>query len=818
MLSGQEVYVQKGNGVYENDLQPTATIIGKIVDSVTGTPLEFSTITLYTQKDSLVVTGGISDAKGQFSIETRQRYFFLKIEFLAYRPRTIDKIELSSGQNRLDLGAIELVPDIEMLGEVKVRAEKSSIVMSLDKRILNVGKDLASGGGTAEDILRNVPGVSFDIDGNISLRNGGSVRILLDGKPSLLIGGDNSNGLRQIQAQMIDFIEIITNPSARYEAEGMAGIINIVLKKNQNKGLNGSINASIGNPENYGLGVNINYHKNKTNWFAGIGGWYVSRPGTGSFRNQFYNLETLDSTIFSNMDRTHERRSSPSYFKFGADFHLNPKNILMTSFSYRRSQHNNSSELIYKDAYGSPDNIFLITQRQENETEKEDGLKYLLTYKKLFLRKGHHLTTDIRYENRTQKEDSVYDETYFDDKNTQMDTTDFNQLSNEKEGNRRIGIKLDYVQPVRKEGKFEGGFQSSFRTITNNYRVREMVNNIEIPDPYFTNSLNYKEVIHALYANFGNKINKFSFQLGLRVEYSDVETKLLVANEINPREYANLFPSTFLTYELPAENAIQLSYSRRIKRPGFADLNPFFTLIDRRNIFRGNPNIEPELTDSYELGHIKYWEKGSLSSTFYFRKTDAVIKRIQRVDENFPDRTITQAENLDFKRNFGLELIYSFSPNKWWRLNGDANFYHSRSEGTYQYAGKEVFVGGQSFSMTAKTSSRFNFWKIVNAQLTLNYIAQRTTTQGVNKSMIALDFASSIDILKNNGTVTFSISDLFNTRRRRSISKDPSFISEDNFLWQSRAILLSFNYRFNQVKKPSHIYSYPLDEDDDENF
>ena len=811
-------HAQNGNAARESDRSPTTTIIGKIVDGSTATPLEFGTITLYSQEDSLIITGGISDVKGKFLIETNNKSFFIKVEFIAYKAKTIDKIELKREGALLDLGTIKLVPDIEMLGEVSVRAEKSSIIMSLDKRVFNVGKDLTSRGGTAEDILRNVPGVAVDIDGNLTLRSAGTVRVLLDGKPSLLISGDHSNGLRQIQANMIEHIEVVTNPSARYEAEGMAGIINIVLKKNKRKGLNGSVNTNVGVPDNYGLGVNINYKKNKLNWFTGIGGWYVNRPGTGSFRNQFYNLENPDSTIFSSMDRTHERQSMPIYFKIGADYEFNAKNILMTSFSYRRSNHNNSSELIYEDAYGNPDNIFLITQRQENETENEAGLKYFLTYKKLFSRKGHYLITDVRYEDRTQKEVSFYDEMYFKKGNIQMDTSDLNQLSNEEEGNRRLGIRLDYVQSFKEEGKFEGGFQSSFRTITNDYRVRELVDEIEIPDPYFTNNLDYNEHIHAVYANFGNKINKFSFQFGLRAEYSDVKTRLLVTKETNPRKYTNLFPSTFFTYDLPDNNAIQLSYSRRIQRPSFIDLNPFFTLIDRRNIFRGNPNVDPELTDSYELGHVKYWEKGSLSSILYFRKTDAVIKRIQRVDENFPDRTITQAENLDFKRNYGLELIYSFSPNKWWQVNGDVNFYHSLSQGTYLYAGQAIFVGGESFSMTAKTSSRITLWKKVITQATFNYAAPRTTTQGVNKSMLALDFAASMDLLKNNGTVTLSINDIFNTRRRRSVSEDLTFISEDNFLWQSRSVLLSFNYRFNQLKKRNDIYSYPVEEENDETF
>lgn len=808
------VKLAHGKGMSETKI----IIVGEIIDKETKEPLEFSSIIFYTKKDSVVIAGGISDDKGKFSIEVNQTAFFIKVEFIGYGSKIISEINLKNGQQVLDLGTIELEPSVETMEAVEIRVAKSSVMLRLDKRVFNVGKDLVSAGGTAEDILRNVPGVSVDVDGSITLRSSTGVLILLNGRSSSLLDSDNSAGLRQIQASQIDKIEVITNPSSRYEAEGTAGIINIILKSSQEKGLNGSVNANIGHPENFGLGANINYNKNKFNWFTGIGAWYVNRPGTGSFRNQFYDLGNPDNTLFSNMDRTHERKSLVGFFKFGADYRINSKNTLMTSLSLRSSNDNNPSQLIYKDALGSIDNIFLITQRDESETEEEGEIDCFLTHKKVFDRKGHQLITEVQYENRTEEEVSIYKELFFDKNNAAIDTTDFNQLSNNEEGNKLFIVKSDYIQPFGKESKFELGFQSSFRSIGNDYKVRELLNNVEIPDTNFTNNFKYEEIIHGIYGNVGSKVDKFSFQFGLRIEHSDVITKLLLTNENNPRNYYNFFPSAFFTYDLSSSDALQLSYSRRIQRPSFWDLNPFFTLRDRRNIFRGNPNIEPELTDSYELGYVKYWEKGSLSSIAYYRKTDDVIKRLQRVDINNPERTITQAENLDFKRNFGVEITYFFSPKKWYLLNGDVNIYHSNSQGTYEYAGESYSVGGKSFSMKSKVSARFSYWEKVTTQFTISYEAPRRTTQGINKSTTGVDIASSIDLLKSNGTLTLSVGDLFNTRRRRSISEDETFISEDNFLWQSRSILLSFNYRFNQQKNRNHIYSFPKEENEDENF
>ncbi len=801
-----------------NPNNPVFTIIGKVVDQQTKAPLEYTTISIVFSADSSVLVGGLSDRNGYFTLGTDRKKIAIKLEYLAYLPKTIDNIQLPEQSDTLNLGIIELSPNMAMLGEVEVRAEKSSVAMSLDKRIFNVGKDLVSQGGTAEDILRNVPGVWVDINGDVRLRSNGGVRILVDGQTSLLINGKNSDGLRQIQASAIERIEIITNPSARYEAEGMAGIINMIMKKNDASGLNGSINANVGYPDNYGLGVSINYQKNKLNFFASAGVWYINRPGTGSYSNRFFNLENADSTLFSNLDRTHERSGKPINFKVGADYFINPKNTLTTSFAYRKGKDKNTSTLIYKDAFGSEGNVHLITERLENETGDEDNLNGFLRHKKTFSKKEHQLTSEIRYESEKEDEISIYDEAYFNGENIPLDTIGFNQITHNKSDNRLIIVKSDYILPIGKSSKFEGGFQSTFRTITNDYSVSELINNVEILDSNFINNFEYQEIIHGVYAEFGSKIEQFSYQVGLRIEHSKIQSGLGNKDDTKTSEYANFFPSAFIGYDFENQSGVQLSYSRRIERPGFLDLTPFFTLRDRRNIWRGNPNIRPEFTHAFEFGYVRYWGKGTLSAIAYYRKTDDVIKRIQRVDERFPETTITQAENLKIKRNYGLEFTYALSLTKWWKLNGDFDFFNSFAEGTYQDQGQEIYVGGESFSLQAKTISRFTFWEKLNSQLTFSYSAPRTTTQGVNKATVALDFATSIDLMKNNGTITLSVSDLFNSRRRRSFSEDETFYSEDNFLWQSRSVILSFNYRINQHKKQNQIYSSPIRETNEERF
>ena len=794
------------------------TLIGKVIDDETKSPLEFCTVTLYTNQDSSIISGTVTSADGAFSISTGDVDFFVKVEYIAYKPNIID-IQGKKIQNGIiNLQTINLTPQATLMPNIEVRAERSSVMMTLDKRVFIVGKDLTSAGGTAEDILRNVPSLSLDSDGRFNLRGNGGIRILLNGRASALVSDENLSGLRQIRASQIQRVEIITNPSARFEAEGMSGIVNIILKKNQSKGLNGSVDAHLGNNSNIGIGANINYQKNKFNGFIGIGGWHSNTPGTGEFRNRFYHANIGGSTLYSNLDRIHERAVLPIFLKFGADYQFNKKNVVTSSVYLRSNKGKNNSTLNYTDAITTPENILLYTERLENETEEEYNFLYSFIYKRSFAKTGHQIVTEFQFEDQTENESSLYTEQYKDQNFVLQEKINYTQFANNEEGNRRLGLNIDYVLPLQKDGKFETGIQSTYRRIFNNYQVRNVINNIENTEIDFTNDFLYEETIHSMYINMGKKINKFSVQSGLRFEYTDATAKLLATNESNPRDYNNFFPSTFFTYSPTDNNAFQFSYSRRIERPTINDLNPFFTLRDRRNIFKGNPNIQPEYTNSFELGYLRYWQKGSLSTIAYFRETDNVIKRIQRVDSNNPEVTITQAENLDIKRNYGIELTYTYNPISKLSMMGDINIFHSLSEGTYTHEGKEIFVGGASYSMKAKTTTSYTFFNKFLTQFTFSYSAPRRTTQGINRATTALDLAGGIDVFKKNATLTLSVNDLFNSRRRRSFSEDETFYSADNFLWQSRTIILSFHYRFNQQKESNRIYVNPLNETDDEQF
>lgn len=767
-------------------------IIGHIIDASSGAPLAYASIALFSIPDSLPVTGVLADEKGAFVLNAKPGNYFARIEYLGYLTLYIPDIQLTIKQRTLNLGNIGLESALTNLDEVVVQAEKSSMQMTLDKKVFNVGKDLGNSGGNASDILSNIPSVQVGQEGEVSLRGSENVRILIDGKPSGLLTFKGADGLRQLQASMVDRVEIITNPSARYEAEGMGGIINIVLKKERTTGLNGAFDINIGNPDNFSAGINMNYRTKKLNFFAGYSPSYRNSPGKNS---SYLELYEGDTTFITRLISNRERIAFSNNFRFGAEYFLNPKNTLTTSISYNHSKNTRHSDLAYRDFLFSENNPVGVTTRHQDQTEIEPNSEYTLSYNRTFGRDGHELNAEIRYLNNSEDSDQLFTEQYFTPDGMSSGLPDLLQQSLNLETEKQYLLQVDYVQPFGKDGKFEAGLRSTFRDLGNDYLVQELDDDIWLPLPGFDNNFIYNEDIHAAYLILGNKVNKFSYQLGLRAEASAVTTTLLNTNEVNDRDYSNLFPSTHFTYELARQNAVQISYSRRIRRPRYHDLNPFFTYSDSRNFWSGNPDLNPEFTDAYEMGHIKYFENASLSSSLYYRHTTGKVERIRRVDAS--GNSTTRPENLSTQDAFGAEFIVSYSPWKWWKMDGNINFFRAITEGEVE----GVSFGSDTYSWFSNLTSRFTLWKNTDLQLRGNYEAPRNTTQGTRKAVSFLNIGISRDIFKNKGTLTLNVSDVFNSRRWRSTASGDNFYNEGTWQRRPRQINLSLNYRLHQSKK-----------------
>jgi outer membrane receptor protein involved in Fe transport len=782
--------IQSGNvkGITDDD---AGSISGKVIDSSNNEPVEFATVSVYTA-DSTLVTGNITSVDGTFNIQVPDGKYYLHVQFISYQQQTVENVRVTRDKRKVDLGEISLQLDTKKISEVTVTGEKSEMVIDLDKRTFNVGKDLGNAGKSATEILDNIPSVTVDLDGNVSLRGSQSVQILVNGKPSGLVSSDNPAALKSLQGSLIEKIEVVTNPSARYEAEGMSGIINIVLKKDQQEGINGSFEVSAGYPHDYRAGANVNFRRKKANYFLNYGASYRERPGEGVAYQHFM---FPDTNYFTNVERDRLRTGWSHNLRGGADYFINDRNTLTAAAFVGFSDEKNTTNLWYRDL--DQDGMLQeVTWREDNEQELERNIEFSLDYTLKFDQEDRKLNVFVQYIEEGETEESDIREKSTSYSGESINDDDVLQRSLNKESQRDLLVQADYIHPFGEDGKFETGYRSEMRFINNPYSVEEKNENGDWEYlEGFTNDFNYTENIHSVYAQAGNQFNKWSLQLGLRSEFSDVRTYLEQADERNDRLYFDLFPTLHTAYQFNDINSIQLSYSRRINRPHFWYLNPFNNYTDARNIRTGNPNLNPEYTNSYELGYLRKNAKTTLYAGGYFKNTDGVIERISEVDEE--GITYIFPYNLSVRNSFGLETNISVDPFKWWTLSGDINAFRAITSGEYDGERLE----SDDYSWNGRLNSMMRFDNDLDIQTTFYYRAPQKTTQGERLAYYMLNLGVSKDVLKGNGTLTLNIRDVLNTRNFRYIIDRPNLYSENEFRWSSRTISLSFIYRLNQKEK-----------------
>ncbi len=765
---------------------------GKIIDADTRAPLPYATVSLFDQQDSALIAGGITDESGLFAIEAQPGQYYVHIDFLGYASKTIEEVVLTPSQQPLALGEIMIQAEATGLDEVIVQGEKDRVQLALDKKVFNVSQDPINAGRTAADILGNLPSVTVDGEGNVNLRGSSNVQILIDGKPSGLLSFDGAEGLRQLQGSLVENVEIITNPSARYQAEGMAGIINIVLKKEQRTGINGSFDFTVGQPDNYGAAINMNYRKERLNFFINYGLIYrdIENPHNSLYQ-EVYGADTTFITRQRNISRQTVLNNN---IQLGADYFFNQSNILTTSFTYRHAKGTRNTEIEYYDYLFTNENLQSITRRFQDEKETEPKLEYSLNYQKNFGKKDHDLTAILTYIDNWEDSDQEYTQKSFLPDNTPSGEEDGLQRSDNYETEKQLLLQADYVHPFGTKGKFEAGIRNTLRDITNDFLVTEFREQAWVPLEGLDNDFYYDENIYAAYMILGNKIKKVGYQLGLRGEYTDLTTELVQTAEVNHRNYFNLFPSAHVTYDLPRGHALQLSYSRRLHRPTYNDLTPFITFFDNRNYFSGNPDLNPEYTHSLELGHIKYFEEASISSAIYYRHTDDKIFRIRNVNEE--GLATTRPYNLVNENAYGAEFITTYQPVVWWKMDLNLNFYRSMIDGS----NLDQSFESDTYTWFGRLNSRFILWGNTDVQLRGSYEAPQQTPQGRQLATTFLDVAVTRDILKNKGTLTLNVTDVFRSNRNRSITEGDIFYTNSNFLRIPRQINLTLNYRLNQQK------------------
>jgi len=782
------------------------TISGKVIDDDLGVPLEYSTVSITSVDNPNYLNGGVTDINGNFAIEVPSGTYNIKVEFISFESKTFSKRKVDSN---LDLGTIQLGFSSGSLNEVVVIAETTQVEVRLDKKIYNIGKDLTTGGATINDVLNNVPSVSVDVVGSVSLRGNENVKILINGKPSAMAGFGENNVLGQLPADAIERVEVITSPSARYDAEGTAGILNIILRKEKTLGFNGSLTTNIGYPESYGITANVNLRTDKFNIFNTTGFNYRNSPGNGFFDTR-YAQGFFDRVV---EDRDMQRLRRRFNTNFGVEYFLNEHSSITASafFNFGNDEDITTN---FSDRYQGND-LVQQTMRREVETEEDKSSQYSLNYIKKFNDKGHQLTADFQYEyDKEEKPAFVSEKATLDLTPEGISFLPSEFVFTEETQNEYL-IQTDYVLPFGEGSQFEAGYRGNFKDEVTDYNLSiEDEQSGQLESSPLTNVFNYTENVNALYTQYGSKFGKFSFLLGLRMENTQligkINTPLTDAQLLEEfgfpidtdfdNNYLGLFPTVNLIFELGEKENITLGYNRRINRPRGWFINPFPSRASRTNIFQGNPNLNPAYASAYDLGYLKRWKKLTLTSSLYYQyETDAFERVQQGTGQFFNDIEIirTIPINLATNERIGAEAGVLYNPAKWLRLNGSFNFFQFNTEGEFN----GIDYGTKNTSWFARFSSKVTLPAKIDWQTNANYRGPSENSQTKSDGIFSLDLAFSKEIFNENATLSFNVRDLLNSRKRNSFTETESFTQESEFQWRQRSITLSLTYRFNEQKR-----------------
>lgn len=773
-------------------------ISGKIIEKGSKQPLEYATITFTNPKAPKAIAGGITNPKGEFDIDIVPGTYDIKIEFISFIPTLLKDQKLTKSTN---LGQIALEEDAKQLNEVVVRAEKSSVEIKLDKKVYNVGQDMMVKGGTVSDVLDNVPSVSVDTEGNISLRGSDNVRILIDGRPSYAV--NIAEALRQLPADAVDKVEVITNPSARYDAEGGSGLINIILKKGKNQGFNGTLITSIGIPETYGLTANLNYKTEKLNYFTTAGYSRRTTEGGGKTNSEYFNKDGSVKN-FLDEDRENERSRDGFNGRAGMEWTVAPNTYWTNAINYQKDNGENT-DLINFNNFDTARNFTGSTYRLGTGETASENVEYTSNLIKNFNDKGHKLTIDGSISRNTDDNQSIITGNNFN-----------NTLNNQVQ--KQAQLQADYVLPLGEGSQFEAGYKGSFGDLNNQYYVLDekgiRINNL-------SDTLEFIENINALYTQYGFKKNKFSYLFGLRWEDTNIEVNLLETNKLNTKKYNNLFPSAFVSYEISDQSNITSSYSKRISRPRGRFMNPAVNYASNVNIFQGNPDLDPSLTDKFDFGYIKRWEKITFNTSAYFEDTKDVFSFVRSLsgDEvNGIPVILSRPINLGKEQKYGFEFTLNYNPFKIWRINSNFNFFNVKTTGENSYEDSKGNIvvqnlNNQANNWFARISSKLTLPLKIDWQLNATYFGGQRTAQGRSLGIFSMNTALSKDVLKDKGTLAFNISDIFNSRIMRSYTYFENQTSYGEMQYRKRQFNLSFTYRFNKSKGERERTPQPRNDD-----
>ncbi|MBQ5925685.1 MAG: TonB-dependent receptor [Paludibacteraceae bacterium] len=802
-----------------------AVVKGKIVDAG-GSALDFVNVMLTSKSDKSAVYGAISDETGHFEVmNVPAGEYELDITFVGYQTIKRD-VSVKSLSDQVALGRLVLREDAKMLGEVEVVGQASQMRFDIDKKVFNVDQNLAASGASASEMLQGIPSVDVDNEGNISLRNSSSVEVWINGKPSGLTEENRAQILEQMPAGSIEAVEVITNPSAKFNPEGTAGIINLVLKKDRKAGYYGSVSAggmyNIGSPApGAHVGANFNYNSSLVDFYVNLGARYMSHESDNVTDRYSFERLPLDSyedvreqwgdTLSYLNTLSASRRSFLGLFgRMGADFHITKKSTIGISVMGHGGTNNSKNLNTYtREDWATMDTI--IYERENQQAGMRPSYSVSLDYAYEIDPKGSEVRTSIEYSGHNRSGDYLYKQ-----RALQGYSPEYTQIQRQNGHNQNVNYKLDYTQKIGQTQKVEVGLYGSWQQRLAPSRAWNLLDGEEGPDGstiYYNslliqfNDFNYEEWIAAMYATYGAKFGPFSMSLGLRGEYTntfvrtrDVEEES--AWQENRRGYFQVYPTAFLSYAFPNNHELQANYTRRINRPRGRQINSFRDMSDSTNISFGNPLLDPEISSAVELNYLKTWDDHAISAGLYYRFSDNAIERVRYLDDNVMYSTF---ENVSRRQSAGLEVVAKNKVTKWLNLTTTVNCYYAAMDSVFYDTNLDgeldlLYPFQQSFSWNARLMANFLIPMGWSAQLTGMYRSADVVAQGKMNSQYVVDLGVRKSFLDRKLNLAISVRDLLNSRRWASTTWGDNFWQYSSHEPRGTMFSVTLTYNFGNMR------------------
>jgi len=787
--------------------QEKAPISGTIVNK-SNQPVPYASVTFTNKANKALSDAALADEKGVYKLDLAPGNYDITVEAIDHKKSTINKDIKGPG----NIGALSLEAEAtssistktqEIQGVVITAAATKPYKVELDKKTYDVKSDLTSVGGNLQDVLQNVPSVTVDTDGTVSMRGSSNVRFLINGKPSALLGiDDGANALQAIPADQIDRIEVITNPSAKYDASGTAGILNIILKKNNKLGFNGSVIGTLGYLPKTNLNVNLSWKKGNWNWFLNGGGGYQE----GKNKNRATTNYTSGNLLSAYQNSENKTQSNNYNATAGVVYDISPKTSINLSGTIRTFDNTSNNPINYID--NNLDGSTVLSARNSIGANTNTGMQGDFGIDHKFDDKGQNISLSVSLQRNQSNNNSDI---------TATTNNFFSSFTNTKVKtlNKALVGKLDYELPIGENSMLNAGYKLDYNDNDYDYFAQQQLS-LSTPPAImgrFTGLSNYTEMFNAFYAQFKSKIGPLNYQLGLRDEISNVEFSYPYRNPQFPdantnvvvnkkKNYNNLFPSVFLSYDFAKNNQILLNYSRRIDRPRSFFMIPIPSPNDVRNLFQGNPDLNPSYIDSFELGYNLSKSKVTINPTLYYRKEKDNVQFAVIQNLSDPGSFTSTPFNVGSEDRYGLDFNGTYDPFAWWKIMGNVDLFGYKTKGDLYIDGNFVqSYDGSGFSTRARLANTFKLDKTFSVQIQGNFRGGQKNASQEQKSTYFFNLGATKTIWKGNGTLAFNIQDIFNTRAREVTNFGPNYTREMYMQWQPRQFSLSLTYRFKQGEK-----------------